>query len=551
MAGRRQADVHEQRSHGLHGRQGICRRYHGLDVNYVCNTRDDAFLKTIAEQYPNITVAEVGGFSSPNEAAQITSALLTKYPNVKGIFVSYSTPCIDVLQTVKALGRTDIKIVTMDLDTTCALDMAQGGNIVGIATAVVTGGPGALFWMWMAALFGMVTKFSEGLLAVKYRTTDKNGHVLGGPFYYIENGMGPKWRWLAKVFAFFGMCVGLFGIGTFTQVNSISSAVVGFFDPNNAYMVTVPLIGVEISVAAIIGGLITAIFAALVIIGGVKRIAHVSERVVPGMVVVFLLFSFTLIIFNIDKIPAAFYTIITHAFGLQAFGGGMLGAILIAMQLGLARGIFANEAGLGSAPIAAAAAQTREPARQGLVSMTQTFIDSIIICSMTGLALVLTDTYEIGLEGAAVTTAAFQAGLPFLPPEVVSFILMVCLALFGFTTILGWNYYGERCRAGVSLALHRLHLHRPVHDGLCCVDHRRHLQRVHGGAQHDRPVRAVGRGGQGGPGLLPSPQGRRRRREQDGGARRRCRRLEDPQTGGRGSVGAGYLHTSFPGTAIL
>lgn len=319
------------------------------------------------------------------------------------------------------------------------------GNIVGIATAVVTGGPGALFWMWMAALFGMATKFSEGLLAVKYRTTDKNGHVLGGPFYYIENGMGPKWRWLAKVFAFFGMCVGLFGIGTFTQVNSISSAVVGFFDPNNAYMVTVPLIGVEISVAAIIGGLITAIFAALVIIGGVKRIAHVSERVVPGMVVVFLVFSFTLIIFNIEKIPAAFYVIVTHAFGLQAFGGGMLGAILIAMQLGLARGIFANEAGLGSAPIAAAAAQTREPARQGLVSMTQTFIDSIIICSMTGLALVLTDTYEIGLEGAAVTTAAFQAGLPFLPPEVVSFILMVCLALFGFTTILGWNYYGERC----------------------------------------------------------------------------------------------------------
>ena len=320
------------------------------------------------------------------------------------------------------------------------------GNIVGVATAVVVGGPGAMFWMWLAALFGMATKYSEGLLAVKFRSIDENtGHVLGGPFYYIENGMGPKWRWLAKVFAFFGMCVGLFGIGTFTQVNSISSAVVGFFDPNNAYMVTVPLIGVEISVAAIVGGLITAIFAALVIIGGVKRIAHVSERVVPAMVVIFLVFSFTLIIFNIEKIPAAFYVIVTHAFGLQAFGGGMLGAILIAMQLGLARGIFANEAGLGSAPIAAAAAQTREPARQGLVSMTQTFIDSIIICSMTGLALVLTDTYEIGLEGAAVTTAAFQAGLPFLPPEVVSFILMVCLALFGFTTILGWGLYGARC----------------------------------------------------------------------------------------------------------
>ena len=317
------------------------------------------------------------------------------------------------------------------------------GNIVGIATAVVTGGPGALFWMWLAALFGMATKFSEGLLAVKYRTTDKTGHVLGGPFYYIENGMGPKWKWLAKVFAFFGMCVGLFGIGTFTQVNSISSAVTGFFDPNSAY--TVNILGMDYSIATIIGGLVVAVCAGLVIIGGVKRIASVSERVVPGMVVVFLVFSFALIFYNIDKIPAALATIVSSAFGLQAFGGGMLGAILVAMQMGLARGIFANEAGLGSAPIAAAAAQTKEPARQGLVSMTQTFIDSIIICSMTGLALVITDTWEIGLEGAAVTNAAFQAGLPFMPPQVVSFVLMLSLALFGFTTILGWSYYSERC----------------------------------------------------------------------------------------------------------
>ena len=256
--------------------------------------------------------------------------------------------------------------------------------------------------------------------------------------------MGQKWRWLAKLFAFFGMCVGLFGIGTFTQVNSISSAVTGFFDPAMAYTVT--LFGAEYSIATVIGGLVTAIFAGLVIIGGLKRIATVSERVVPGMVVVFLLFSFTLIFYNIDKLPAALLIIVQHAFGLQAFGAGMFGAILIAMQMGLARGIFANEAGLGSAPIAAAAAKTNEPARQGLVTMTQTFIDSIIICSMTGLALVMTNTYNIpGLEGAAVTSAAFQAGLPFVPPEVVSFILMICLALFGFTTILGWSYYGERC----------------------------------------------------------------------------------------------------------
>ena len=319
------------------------------------------------------------------------------------------------------------------------------GNIVGIATAVVTGGPGALFWMWLAAIFGMATKFSEGLLAVKYRTMDKAGHVLGGPFYYIQNGMGPKWKWLAKLFAFFGMCAGLLGIGTITQVNSITGAIVNFFDPANAHMVTVPLIGVEISIAAIVGGLIVAVCAGLVIIGGIKRIASFSEKVVPAMVVLFLGFSFILIFYNIDKIPAALFTIVQHAFGLQAFGGGMLGSILIAMQLGLARGIFANEAGLGSAPIAAAAAQTKEPARQGLVSMTQTFIDSIIICSMTGLALVLTDTWEIGLEGAAVTNAAFQAGLPFMPPQVVSFVLMLSLALFGFTTILGWSYYSERC----------------------------------------------------------------------------------------------------------
>lgn len=317
------------------------------------------------------------------------------------------------------------------------------GNIVGIATAVVAGGPGALFWMWIAALFGMATKFSEGLLAVKYRTTDDSGHVLGGPFYYIENGMGPKWKWLAKLFAFFGMCVGLFGIGTFTQVNSISGAVEGFFDPNAAY--TVNLFGAEYSWATIIGGIIVAVLAGLVIIGGVKRIASVSEKIVPAMVVIFLVFSFTLIIFNITKIPAALALIVESAFGLRAFGGGMLGAILIAMQMGLARGIFANEAGLGSAPIAAAAAQTNEPARQGLVSMTQTFIDSIIICSMTGLALVITDTYESGLQGSAVTNAAFQAGLPFLPPELVSFVVMICLALFGFTTILGWSYYSERC----------------------------------------------------------------------------------------------------------
>lgn len=319
------------------------------------------------------------------------------------------------------------------------------GNIVGVATAIVAGGPGAMFWMWLAALFGMATKFSEGLLAVKYRSVDKKtGHVLGGPFYYIERGMGMKWRWLAKLFAFFGMCVGLFGIGTFTQVNSISSAITGFFDSEkNA---TVSILGMDYSIFTVIGSIVLAVLVGLVVIGGLKRIAKVSERVIPAMVVLYVGLSVLLIVTNLDKIPGAFVTIFESAFGLQAAAGGMLGAIIIAMQKGIARGIFSNEAGLGSAPIAAAAAQTKEPVRQGLVSMTGTFLDTIVVCSMTGLALVMTGAYQIpGLEGAAVTTAAFQAGLPFIPGEVVSFVLMACLVLFGFTTILGWDYYGERC----------------------------------------------------------------------------------------------------------
>lgn len=319
------------------------------------------------------------------------------------------------------------------------------GNIVGVATAIVAGGPGAMFWMWVAALFGMATKFSEGLLAVKYRSVDKQtGHTLGGPFYYIERGMGQKWRWLAKTFAFFGMCVGLFGIGTFTQVNSISTAITGFFDPDKA--MTVSILGMDYSIVTVIGSLVLAALVGLVVIGGLKRIAKVSERVIPAMVVLYVGFSLILIFANLDKLPGAFATILEGAFGMQALAGGMLGAIIVAMQKGIARGIFSNEAGLGSAPIAAAAAQTKEPVRQGLVSMTGTFLDTIIVCSMTGLALIMTGAYQTpGLEGAAVTNAAFQAGLPFIPADIVSFVLMACLVLFGFTTILGWDYYGERC----------------------------------------------------------------------------------------------------------
>ena len=320
------------------------------------------------------------------------------------------------------------------------------GNIVGVATAVMAGGPGALFWMWVAALFGMATKFSEGMLAVKFRTYDpETGHVLGGPFYYIERGMGRNWRWLAKIFAFFGVCVGLFGIGTFTQVNSISTSIVGFFDPEKQ-AIAFTLFGMDYSWATVIGGLVLALLVALIVIGGLRRIAMVAERIIPTMVVVYVGFSLILIVFNITAVPGAFAEIFASAFGLRAVAGGALGAIIVAMQKGIARGIFSNEAGLGSAPIAAAAAQTKEPVRQGLVSMTGTFLDTIVVCTMTGLALVMTGAYNaVDLQGAQVTMFAFEQGLPFLPAVVTDFMVMLCLVLFGFTTILGWDYYSERC----------------------------------------------------------------------------------------------------------
>ena len=319
------------------------------------------------------------------------------------------------------------------------------GNIVGVATAVGAGGPGALFWMVLAAFFGMATKYSEGLLAVKYRVVAEDGHSLGGPFYYIERGMGDKWKWLAKVFAFFGVCVGLFGIGTFSQVNGIASAVNGFFDPDNAHCVKLlPFLG-KYSWSVVIASLILAFCVAAVLIGGVKRIASVSQIVVPFMAVIYVVFVIVLIVCNITAVPAAFQVIVKAAFSPRAVTGGAVGSMLVAMQKGVARGIFSNEAGLGSAPIAAAAAQTKEPVRQGLVSMTGTFIDTIVICTLTGLSIVLTGAWQVdGLEGVQVTTYAFQKGLPF-PEEVSAFILMLCLVFFAFTTILGWDYYSERC----------------------------------------------------------------------------------------------------------
>lgn len=322
------------------------------------------------------------------------------------------------------------------------------GNIVGVATAIAAGGPGALFWMEVAAFFGMATKYAEGLLAVKYREIGPDGKVLGGPFYYIEKGLGSNWKWLAKLFAIFGMLVGILGIGTMTQINGITAAVQNFFDPNHS-MVAFSIGGTSYAWPTVIAGVLVSLFAALVVIGGIKRIAKVSEIIVPFMAVLYFACGILLIIVNIKKVPSAVALVVKSAFVPKAVLGGTIGITMkAAMQKGIARGIFSNEAGIGSAPIAAAAAKTKEPVRQGLVCMTGTFFDTIIICTITGLSIVLTGAFEPAisgtLEGVAITTQAFTAGLPFTN-TVCAFLLMVCLVFFAFTTILGWDYYSEKC----------------------------------------------------------------------------------------------------------
>lgn len=321
------------------------------------------------------------------------------------------------------------------------------GNIVGVATAMSIGGAGALFWMEIAAFFGMATKYAEGLLAVKYRSVDSQGSILGGPFYYIENGLGKKWKWLGKLFALFGLFAGIMGIGTITQINGITSASNGFFDPKAEH--TIELFGNNYTYTTIIAGLIITVLVALIVIGGIKRIASVSQVIVPAMIVIYISCCLIIIFGHITEIPYAIADIVKGAFGFKPIAGGVAGisVVMLSMQKGIARGIFSNEAGLGSAPIAAAAARTKEPARQGLVTMTGTFIDTIVVCTMTGLAIVMAGSYEKeGLEGVAITMDAFSYGLPF-PEKISSLLLMLCLAFFAFTTILGWNYYSERCLA--------------------------------------------------------------------------------------------------------
>ena len=299
------------------------------------------------------------------------------------------------------------------------------GNIVGVATAVQAGGPGAIFWMWLVALLGMATKYAECLLAVTYRVRDKNGFMAGGPMYYIERGLGIKW--LAKLFALFGVMVAFFGIGTFPQVNAITHAMQDTFN--------IPVLVTAIIVTLLVG---------LIILGGVKRIATASSVIVPFMAILYVTTSLVIILLNIEKVPDAISLIIYSAFDPQAALGGVVGfTVMKAIQSGVARGIFSNESGLGSAPIAAAAAQTREPVRQGLISMTGTFLDTIIVCTMTGIVLVLTGAWNNPeLAGATVTNYAFAQGLG---TSIGATIVTVGLLFFAFTTILGWCYYGERC----------------------------------------------------------------------------------------------------------
>ena len=298
------------------------------------------------------------------------------------------------------------------------------GNIVGVATAVKVGGPGAIFWMWMAAFFGMATKYAEGLLAVKYRTTDERGEIAGGPMYYIRHGMGEKYRPLATFFAAATVLVAFFGIGTFPQVNAIVDSVELSFG--------VPRIATDLVLTALI---------AAITIGGLRSIAHVSARIIPFMAVLYIVICAGIIFMHLSEIPAAIALILDSAFTGTAAAGGFAGStVMMAMKNGIARGVFSNESGLGSAPIAAAAAKTKEPAEQGLISMTGTFIDTIIICSMTGLVLVLTGAWHGDAAGAAMTGAAFTS----LYGSVGGALLTVSLVLFAFTTILGWNYYGER-----------------------------------------------------------------------------------------------------------
>ena len=300
------------------------------------------------------------------------------------------------------------------------------GNIAGVATAIAIGGPGALFWMWITALVGMATKYAEVLLAVHYRETDDRGEQTGGPMYAIKNGLGRNWRWLGAAFAIFGGIAG-FGIGNMVQANSIADVLRSGF-----------------GVSPWVSGVVMTALTGFVLLGGVKRIGAVAEKLVPFMCVGYVAVSLLVLGLYADQIPAAFGLILHHAFNPTAAAGGFVGAgVMMALRYGVARGIFSNEAGLGTAGIAQAAGRTRHAAESGLIGMMGTFIDTIIVCTMTGLVLIVTGTWQSGLKGAVLSSAAFETALPGFGAT----FLAVAVVVFAYTTILGWAYYGEKCWA--------------------------------------------------------------------------------------------------------
>jgi len=319
---------------------------------------------------------------------------------------------------------------------TTALSATIGtGNIAGVATAIFLGGPGALFWMWMTALVGMATKYSEAVLAVKYREVDELGNHVGGPMYYIRNGLGKNWAWLAFAFALFG-AVAAFGIGNTVQANSIAAAIESNFD-----------------ISPWVTGLLVMVFAGTVLFGGIRRIGGVTAILVPIMALLYCSSALVILALNAPAIPDALSLVFTYAFTPIAAQGGFAGAaVWAALRFGVARGIFSNEAGLGSAPIAHAAAQTKDPVKQGFIAMLGTFIDTIIVCSLTGLVILISGVWDSGVSGAALTSLAFSQGLPYFG----GYLVAVSLTLFAFTTIIGWSFYGERCAeylCGVKIIL--------------------------------------------------------------------------------------------------
>lgn len=349
-----------------------------------------------------------------------------------GLLLSFKTGFFSVTKLGYILKNTLLKMFSKDdkgegevtafQAVATALAATVGtGNIAGVGTAIALGGPGAVFWMWFAAVLGMTTKYAEVVLAVNFREKTEDGRFVGGPMYYITNGLG--WKWLAILFAIFG-AFAAFGIGNMVQSNSVAAALETSF-----------------GVAPIITGIILAVITALVIIGGIKRIGAFTEKLVPFMAAIYIIGGLVIILMNAAKIPAAIGLIFSSAFTGQAAVGGFAGATLArALRYGVARGVFTNEAGLGSAPIAHAAATTDHPVRQGLWGVFEVFADTLVICSITALAIVTSGVWESGLSGAALTTEAFNTSLPG-----GGYIVAIGIVLFAFSTIVGWEYYGERC----------------------------------------------------------------------------------------------------------